>query len=186
MKVTILPAVLLAAAGLATACGGSSNTSSNTSSDTAASTPASSGGAYGNAPAQSTGTPAASGSALSIKATKSDDLGTFLTDSSGRSLYLWKADKGDSSTCSGPCAQAWPPVTTTGAPTAGTGVKASLLGTTKRSDGSTEVTYGGHPLYYFVGDKKPGDTAGQASEEFGADWLVVAPTGEAIDKGDDD
>jgi predicted lipoprotein with Yx(FWY)xxD motif len=180
MKLPILPAVLLVAAGLATACGGSSNSSSSTT----ASTPASnSGGAYGKAPAQSTSTPAAAG-AISIKAAKGGDLGTLLTDSQGRVMYLFEADKSDKSTCSGACAQAWPPVTTDGAPQAGSGIKASLLGTTKRSDGSTEATYNGHPLYYFTGDQKPGQAAGEGSKAFGAEWYVVGPNGKKIDEDD--
>jgi len=162
MKHIILPILAVAAVGLATACGGSS---ANTSSSTA-STPTSSGGAYGNTPAQST--PAAKpASGASIKVA-SGGPGKFLVDAQGRSLYLWVADKGSMSTCSGACAQAWPPLTTTGKPQAGTGAKASLLGTTKRSDGTLQVTYGGHPLYSFAGDSGPGQTAGQGNEGFGA------------------
>ena len=84
------------------------------------------------------------------------------------------------STCSGACAQAWPPLTTSGTPKAGGKVKASLLGTTTRSDGSREVTYAGHPLYYFEGDSAPGQTTGQGSDGFGAPWWVVSPAGKAI------
>jgi predicted lipoprotein with Yx(FWY)xxD motif len=95
-------------------------------------------------------------------------------------MYLWEADKGSTSSCSGSCAQAWPPVTTTGKPTAGSGVTASMLGTTKRSDGSEQVTYNGHPLYYFVADTSAGSTKGQGSDGFGAKWWLVAPAGTAI------
>jgi predicted lipoprotein with Yx(FWY)xxD motif len=174
MKLSILPLVAVAAVGLATACGGGSST--NSSSDTA-STPASNSGAYGAQPSK---TPAASSSSTVSLKTASGDPGTFLVDSQGRALYLWVADKGDKSMCSGACAQAWPPLTTDSAPKAGTGVKASLLGTTKRSDGTTEVTYGGHPLYYFAGDSGAGQTNGQGNDGFGADWWVVAPSGKAI------
>jgi predicted lipoprotein with Yx(FWY)xxD motif len=167
MKRLILP--VLAAATLAAACGGSS---SNTSSS-------SSGGAYSSGAAKST--PAApSNSAATVK-TATGAPGTFLVDAKGRSLYLWVADKGAKSTCSGSCAQAWPPLTTSGKPQAGTGAKTSLLGTTKRSDGTLEVTYAGHPLYYFAGDATPGQTSGQGSEGFGAYWWVVAPNGKAIE-----
>jgi predicted lipoprotein with Yx(FWY)xxD motif len=172
MKRTILPMLALLAAVLATACGSSSTNTSGSA--------ASGGGGYGAAP---TATPAAkSGGAASIK-TGSGDPGTFLVDSAGRTLYLWKADTGSSSTCSGACAQAWPPLTTTGKPQAGDGAKASLLGTTKRSDGTSEVTYAGHPLYYFSGDTKPGQASGQNSDAFGAEWYVVAPNGKAVEKG---
>ncbi len=121
-----------------------------------------------------------SGSGAATIATSKTDLGTILVDGQGRTLYLWVADNGDQSTCNGGCAQAWPPVLTDGAPKAGSGVTASLLGTTKRDDGKTEVTYHGHPLYTFVQDQAPGDTTGQGSDGFGADWWVVAPSGQAI------
>ena len=90
-------------------------------------------------------------------------LGTFLVDAKGRALYLWDADHGAKSICSGACAQAWPPLTTTGTPKASGAAKASLLGTTTRADGSREVTYAGHPLYYFEGDSdaRPDHRPGQ-------------------------
>ena len=84
------------------------------------------------------------------------------------------------SSCSGACAQAWPPLLTKGKPTAGTGVNASDLGTTMRSDGTEQVTYKGHPLYYFVADTSAGSTKGQGSDSFGAKWWLVAPSGAAI------
>jgi predicted lipoprotein with Yx(FWY)xxD motif len=103
----------------------------------------------------------------------------MLVDAQGRTLYLWQADTGTSSTCSGACATAWPPVTTTGKPAAGSGAKANLLGTTKRADGSTQVTYAGHPLYRFAGDSAAGRLNGQGSDAFGAKWYVVTPAGTA-------
>lgn len=176
MKLPILSALAIVAVGVATACGSSSSSSSSATPATASS----GGGAYGGRPSA---TPAASsGSSVSLK-TGSGGPGTFLVDSQGRALYLWVADKGSSSTCSGACAQAWPPLTTKGAPKAGSGVNASLLGTTKRSDGTTEVTYRGHPLYHFSGDSAAGQSNGQGSEAFGAYWWVVAPNGKAIAKG---
>jgi predicted lipoprotein with Yx(FWY)xxD motif len=171
MKRLILPVLL--AATLAAACGDSSKTSTSTGS----------GGGYGSGGATSTPTPAAaSGSGATVK-TASGGPGRFLVDAEGRALYLWVADKGSTSTCSGGCAQAWPPLTTTGKLQAGSGAKASLLGTTKRSDGTLEVTYAGHPLYYFAGDTQPGQTNGQGNDDFGADWWVVAPNGKAITGG---
>jgi predicted lipoprotein with Yx(FWY)xxD motif len=107
-------------------------------------------------------------------------LGTFLVGPNGRTLYLFKADKTSKSTCNGACAAAWPPLLTTGKPKASGKVKASLLGTTKRSDGKLQVTYHGHPLYYFISDKKAGDTKGQDISGFGAQWYVVAPSGKQI------
>jgi predicted lipoprotein with Yx(FWY)xxD motif len=82
--------------------------------------------------------------------------------------------------CSGACATAWPPLTATGAPTAGTGVTASDLGTINRSDGTKQVTYAGHPLYYFAGDTAAGQTSGEGSNGFGAPWYLVAPSGQQI------
>ncbi|HUE67624.1 MAG TPA: hypothetical protein VMP38_05530 [Candidatus Acidoferrum sp.] len=107
-------------------------------------------------------------------------LGQILVDGNGRTLYLFEADKGSSSTCYGGCAGYWPPLLTGGPPMAGTGVNASLLGTTKRTDGTTEVTYGGHPLYYVVTDHNPGDATGQAVSNFGAAWYVLGSNGSKI------
>ena len=181
MKLVILPILAVLAAGSIAACGGSDN-SSDTSSSPTSNTSSGGGGAYGAAP-KATSTPAASG-AVSLKTAKGEP-GTFLVDSSGRALYLFEADKGSTSTCNGACAAAWPPLTTTGAPTAGTGVKADLLGTTKRDDGKMEVTYDGHPLYYFAGDSGPGQTKGQGVDGFGAEWYVVGPSGKAVEDEDE-
>jgi predicted lipoprotein with Yx(FWY)xxD motif len=106
--------------------------------------------------------------------------GTYLVGPSGRALYLWVADNGGKSNCSGACASAWPPLTTTGTPTASDGAQASDLGTITRSDGTKQVTYMGHPLYYFVGDPSAGSTTGQGNNGFGAKWWLVAPSGAAI------
>jgi len=107
-------------------------------------------------------------------------LGTILVSAQGRALYLWQADVGTKSSCVGACAAAWPPLVTTGHPSAGSGVKQSLLGTTKRSDGTQQVTYGGHPLYLFKGDTASGQTNGQGSDGFGALWYVLSPGGKGI------
>ena len=112
--------------------------------------------------------------------TGTSSLGRIVVDGHAHTLYLFQKDKGGKSACSGACAQNWPPLLTKGAPKAGTGAKAGLLGTTRRSDGTTQVTYNGHPLYTFVADKgKPGSTNGQGIEAFGARWYVVAATGTA-------
>jgi predicted lipoprotein with Yx(FWY)xxD motif len=177
MKLVILPILAVLAAGTIAACGGSDN-SSTSSSPTSNTGNSGGGGAYGAAP-KATNTPAASG-AVSIKTAKGEP-GTFLVDSSGRAPYLFEADKSSTSTCNGACAAAWPPLTTTGAPTAGTGVKASLLGTSKRDDGKMEVTYDGHPLYYFANDTAPGDIKGQGVDAFGAEWYVVGTNGKKLE-----
>ena len=114
-----------------------------------------------------------------ISTTKGKD-GTYLAGAGGRALYLWLGDDNGKSNCSGDCDMSWPPVTTNGAPTPSGAVTASGLGTITRSDGTKQVTYKGHPLYYFVVDSGPGTTKGQGSDSFGARWWLVAPSGAAI------
>src|ERR1700704_1778549 len=151
-KLFALATVLLAAA-----CGGSSP-----------STPAAS-------PSPS---PAATGEKIAV-ATNAK-LGQILVDEGGMTVYLFVAETGTTSPCYPSCAAIWPPVLTTGAPQAGAGAQASLLGTTTRTDGKVEVTYAGHPLYYFVKDKVAGDATGQGINGFGALWWVMSPSGAAI------
>jgi predicted lipoprotein with Yx(FWY)xxD motif len=107
-------------------------------------------------------------------------LGRILVDSRGITLYDFVADKHGRSSCYGACATYWPPLLTKGKPHAGTGVRASLLGTTKRKDGKLELVYNHHPLYYFVGDRKPGQTTGQGLNQFGAPWWALSPAGKEI------
>jgi predicted lipoprotein with Yx(FWY)xxD motif len=123
--------------------------------------------------------PARSSGALTISA-KRGAAGTYLTDGSGRSLYLWDADRGGKSSCKGACAQDWPPLTAKATPSASSGVKAGDLGAIGRAGGATQVTYQGHPLYYYAGDSGPGATAGEGSDDFGAKWWLVAPSGAAV------
>jgi predicted lipoprotein with Yx(FWY)xxD motif len=125
-----------------------------------------------------TPSPAASGEKIAV-ATNAK-LGQILVDESGMTVYLFLADSGTASTCYTSCAAIWPPVLTTGTPQAGAGAQASLLGTTTRTDGKVEVTYAGHPLYYFVTDKVAGDVKGQGINGFGALWWVLAPSGASI------
>ena len=107
-------------------------------------------------------------------------LGRILVNGKSQTLYLFEKDKKGKSACSGQCAKFWPPLLTKGKPKAGSGVKASLLGTTKRSDGTTQVTYNKHPLYRFKGDaNKVGATKGEGLDAFGARWYVVAAKGTA-------
>ena len=114
--------------------------------------------------------------------TRSVSLGKILVNGSSQTLYLFEKDKNGKSACSGACATNWPPLLTKGKPKASGGVKSSLLGTTKRGDGSREVTYAGHPLYTFAGDTRAGQTTGQGSNGFGAPWWVVTPAGKALEK----
>lgn len=95
-------------------------------------------------------------------------------------LYLFTRERSSRSRCYGACATAWPPFLTTGEPRARTGARESLLGTTRRRDGKTQVTYRGHPLYYYVTDRKPGQITCQDVVEFGGTWLVVSPSGRAV------
>ena len=122
----------------------------------------------------------ASGSGAAVITTASSSGGTFLTDGSGRAVYLWAKDTGNTSACTGACAGAWPPVTASGTVTASGSAKSSDLSTITRSDGTKQVTYDGHPLYYFAGDSGPGTAAGQGSDNFGAKWWLVAPTGSSV------
>lgn len=123
--------------------------------------------------------PAAAGSGAVISTADGAD-GTYLVGPSGNAVYLWVADTSSTSTCSGACAAAWPPVTTDGAPTASGSATAAELGTTMRPDGTDQVTYHGHPLYYYAGDGAAGQTNGQGSNGFGALWWLVDPSGRAI------
>jgi predicted lipoprotein with Yx(FWY)xxD motif len=137
-------------------CGGGSSTSTTSAAQTASSTPA------------ATVQVAARG------------FGQILFNSAGRTLYLFSADSGTTSACSHSCAAAWPPLLVTGKPTVGSGGDPSLIGTTKRSNGATQVTYHGHPLYLFADDKKAGDTNGEDVNAFGAPWYVLSPAGGQI------
>jgi len=121
-----------------------------------------------------------SGGAATVSLRKLN-VGTALVDGQGRTLYLFEADKGPMSTCNGACASLWPPDTTSGKPKAGPGVDAAKLGTTKRSDGTLEVTYDGHPLYRYAPDTKAGEDTGQGLNQFGAKWYVLAASGIKID-----
>jgi predicted lipoprotein with Yx(FWY)xxD motif len=135
--------------------------------------------------ATTTGTPAAASSATSsataaVISTKSSSGGAFLTNGSGRAVYMWVKDGKDQSMCTGSCASTWPPVTTVGPATASGGAVSADLGTITRSGGVKQVTYDGHPLYYYVGDTGAGTVNGQGSTGYGAYWWVLAPSGAPI------
>ena len=160
--IAVLAAGLIALAIVVAGCGGSGGGSS-----------------YGKAAAASA--PAPSGGP-SVKLA-STGLGKVLVDARGRTLYLFEADKGTKSACDGACASIWPPLVTKGKPTAGAGVSASKLGTTKRSDGTTALTYNGHPLYTYAGDTAAGQTSGQGLDDYGAEWYALSARGDKIDNG---
>jgi predicted lipoprotein with Yx(FWY)xxD motif len=147
---TVVLAAVLALPAVAAACGGGSS---------------------------SPATPSAAASGGTV-ARASSSLGQILVAQNGMTLYMFASDKNGKSSCSGPCATFWPPYT--GTPKAGSGIDASLLGTTARSDGTTQVTYAGRPLYTYSGDPSPGDTNGQGVNTFGALWWVVAPDGKVV------
>jgi predicted lipoprotein with Yx(FWY)xxD motif len=107
----------------------------------------------------------------------STGLGKVLVNAQGRTLYLFRADHGTTSACTGGCVAQWPPLRAAGKPKVGTGLQASAVTTIKRSDGKSQVSYHGHPLYTFIGDKKAGDTTGQGINAFGASWFAVTGSG---------
>jgi predicted lipoprotein with Yx(FWY)xxD motif len=157
---------LLAIAG----CGGSDSSSSN------------SGGPYGGSGETAAATKPASSQSGSdtgtiLTASTAGDLGKVIVDSEGMTLYDFHKDKGGKSACYGACAKGWPPLLTEGKPQAGEGAMASKLGMVKRTDGTTQVTYAGHPLYTFVEDKKPGEANGNDVSAFGAQWYALLPSG---------
>jgi predicted lipoprotein with Yx(FWY)xxD motif len=117
-----------------------------------------------------------------IVSTASTSLGRVLVNSGGRTLYLFSRDKNDKSACSGMCAKFWPPLIAAGKPRASAGVRASLLGRTKRADGRMQVTYNRHPLYTFVKDTKKGQTHGEGLTAFGGQWNAVSPAGTKVER----
>ena len=117
------------------------------------------------------------GATVNLHKTK---LGPILVNSKGHTLYLFKKDRNGKSSCTGSCATFWPPLLAHGKPTAGSGVKASLLGTTKRSNGALQVTYNKHPLYAYKLDQKAGQTKGEGTLFFGARWYAVSARGTAV------
>jgi len=122
---------------------------------------------------------AASGRGAALKVAQGS-LGRILVDSNGRTLYLFTHDKQRSSTCNGSCARNWPPFTTRGKPRAISGARTGLLRTARRKDGRIQVTYHGHPLYYYAGDKRAGQTRGEGRSAFGGRWYAVSAAGAAV------
>jgi predicted lipoprotein with Yx(FWY)xxD motif len=139
----------------------------------------STGGAYGGG--AETTTPAQTSSsegATMVTVASVPKLGKVIVDSDGFTLYDFDKDRGTTSSCYGACAGVWPPLTTGSAPKAGGGASASKLGTTKRKDGTTQVTFAGHPLYTYVDDSKPGEANGNDIDLYGGEWYALTPSGE--------
>ena len=127
---------------------------------------------------------ASSGSSARLTAVASGPsaLGRIVVDSHGHTLYLFEKDRRGASACSGACLVYWPPLLTSGAPTATKGARPSLLGSIRRADGTRQATYAGHPLYLFSGDARRGQTNGEGLKDFGAGWYVLMPSGKKIDR----
>ena len=115
---------------------------------------------------------------------RSSKIGRIVVESKGRTLYLFEKDKHGRSTCYGACATYWPPLITHGKPVARAGAKQRLLGTTRRSNGSRQVTYAGHPVYRYIGDTRAGQTNGEGLDDFGAGWDALTPAGKKIEADD--
>ena len=156
LRLKVLPAAAIAAAVIA-GCGSSSSSAKDDPPPAAAST--------------------AKGPKLKIV---DSDYGSILASGRGRALYLFTADKGKASSCSGDCATAWPPYIVKSKPVAGPGAKAGKIGTTRRSDGRLQATYAGHPVYFYEGDNEPGEVLCQAVNEFGGYWYVIRSSGAAV------
>jgi predicted lipoprotein with Yx(FWY)xxD motif len=124
--------------------------------------------------------PATAFAARATVKTASTADGTVRVDQHGKSLYMFGKDRRGKSSCSGACAQNWPPLLTTSKPKAGSGVSASKLSTVKRSDGKTQVTYARHPLYKFIADQAAGDVNGQGLNAFGGIWSLLMPSGAKV------
>jgi len=154
-------------------CGSSSSsTTGSTSAATAATTQT-----------QSTAAAATTAAAPGVTVqAKKGKLGPILAAGPKRlTVYLFEADNGATSACTGACTKVWPPVTTAGAPLAAAGATSADLGTITRSDGTKQVTYNGHPLYFFAKDGDAGDSYGEGSNSFGAGWYVIRPNGSKVD-----
>jgi predicted lipoprotein with Yx(FWY)xxD motif len=169
-------ALVIGIAALLAGCGGSGATGSGGSSDKGQAGP---GDAAKETPASASPAQPKPRTGKFVKVMKTQ-YGRILVDGKGKALYLFTRDKGAGSRCSGDCAGRWPPFITRNAPRAGKGARERALGTVRRAGGGRQVTYRGHPLYYYEGDRLPGQVLCQAVLEFGGYWYVVAPSGKAI------
>lgn len=175
IRLAVVGAAAIALITTASACSGSDG-------DSAASTPSTKASVKASAKATSV---AQASDQATVKTASADKLGTILVDEKGRTLYLFEKDTSTKSTCDGACAKAWPPLLTTGKPKTDGSAQSKLIDTSKRSDGKTQVTYNGHPLYLYQGDSKPGDTNGQGLDQFGAKWFVLDADGKEVETGGD-
>jgi predicted lipoprotein with Yx(FWY)xxD motif len=192
MRNALMLASAAATLGLFAGCG-SSKKSNSTSTSTASSTPAATTGSSTSAAGSSgsggygagaSGGAAGSGANAATVTTKhGGDLGTILAAGPKKlTVYLFESDTPTRSSCSGACASVWPPVTTSGSAVASGTAMTADLGTITRPDGTKQVTYKGHPLYYYTRDKDSGDSYGEGLKLFGAEWYVLAPSGKKVDK----
>jgi len=182
-----LLAVLAAAAIVVAGCGGGSSTSSNygggksssgSKSSTNENASSESGGRYGNSSGSASNATGTEAGAAVVSLGNVQKLGMVLVDSNGMTLYDFHKDKGGQSSCYGACTAIWPPLLSEGKAQVGNGASASMIGTVERKDGTTQVTYAGHPLYTYVGDKKPGEATGNDIDDFGAEWYALQGNGE--------
>jgi predicted lipoprotein with Yx(FWY)xxD motif len=178
-------ALALVAAMLIAGCGGGGSSSSTTT-EASEAAPAETEAKEEKPAAEETATkPAAEteaepeGEPTPVSLGEASGVGKILVDSEGMTLYYFQKDQKGSgkSKCEGACAEAWPPLISEGEPEAMKGVKAAMLGTIERKDGSTQVTYAGWPLYTFVEDRKPGEDNGTDSKAFGAAWYPLHSNG---------
>jgi predicted lipoprotein with Yx(FWY)xxD motif len=172
-KIAMLGVLLLAVMMLIAACAPAAAPAASAQAPAAAANSSTS----SNNSAAPVAAPAAAGPVLAVAS--NDQLGKFLVDGKGMTLYMFTKDTKDTTNCYGKCETAWPPLLQSDKPTVKDGVDASLLGTTTRKDGSAQVTYAGMPLYYYFEDKAAGDVLGQNSNKV---WFVVAPDGAVIKK----
>ncbi len=175
----VLGVLAIAVAIVLAGCGGGSKPSASTGTSSTSSNTSSA----SSVTSSTTSTAAAAGP--TVVSTKSNAvLGTTILAAGQKKLtvYMFAADHGASSACYGACAGAWPPVTTTGSPKAQGGASAAKLGTINRTDGTKQVTYAGHPLYYYTPDTAEADISGQGINSFGALWYVLSPSGAVITK----
>ena len=164
-------------------CGGgssSTSTSENESGSNKSASSESSAGSKGSgySSENKSASSESSGGSAGVVSLGHTKVGMVLVDSNGMTLYDFHKDKGTTSSCYGACEQGWPPALTEGEPSVGNGASASKLGTTERKDGTTQITYAGHPLYTFVEDKKPGEANGNDTSAFGAQWYALKGNGE--------
>lgn len=178
MTKTLTLGAAAAVLALLTGCGSSSSSSSSSPASTTPETTT----AAPSSSATTSGSSASTEGEGTVVSTTKGDLGTYLVAGPKHAtVYLFEADEGGKSACSGACAHAWPPVITSGKPQASGHSVSADLGTIERSDGTMQVTYSGHPLYTYAGDAGPGATKGEGLNQFGAQWYVLGPNGQKID-----